>query len=187
MKRIMILFLVVLVGLSVGCGTKQEVSLTDFDKVEISNGFHVDISVGEEYSVVLNVTADVLDDVEAVRDGDTLKIRTKPLHDIKRGASLNAEVTMPALTELTMQNGSHVTVSGSASDVTISVTGGSHANLGDFAIENADLTASGGSHVTVNVSGRLDVEVSGGSHVLYSGEPQIGNVDISGGSTFKEN
>jgi len=188
MKRIVTLILVVLAAVSTGCGIRpagQGLPLTDFDKVEISNGFHVDISVGEDYSVVLKVAEDVLEDVEAVKEGDTLKIRTRPFHSIGR-AALRAEVTMPALTGLTLQNGSHVTVSGSGGDVTIVVTAGSHANLGDFAVENADLTARGGSHVTLNVSGTLDVEVSGGSHVLYRGEPQIGDVSISSGSTLKQ-
>ena len=189
MKRIMTPILIVLAVVLAGCGTSQTgqgVPLTDFDKVEISNGFHVDISVGGEYSVVLKVAEDVLGDIEAVKEGDTLKIRIRPFHAIGRGASLKAEVTMPALTGLTLQNGSHVTASGSGGDVTFNISGGSHANLDNFTVENADLTASGGSHVTMNVSGRLDVEVKGGSHVRYHGEPQIGDIDLSSGSTFKK-
>lgn len=197
MKRKMTLILIVLAVVLVGCVTRTGVPLTDFDKVEIRSGFTVDISVGKtipgnfpniftkEYSVVLKVTEDVLEHVEAVKSGDTLIIRAKSGHDT-RGAALRAEVAMPALTGLTLNDGSHVTVSGSGDDVTISVKGGSHANLANFAVENADLTASDGSHVTLNVSGRLDVEVSGGSHVLYSGEPQIGDIDLSGGSTFRK-
>lgn len=184
MKRLMTLILIVLVAVLAGCGIEQEVPLTDFDKVEISNGFHVDISVGEEYSVTLKVAEDVLDDVEAVKSGDTLIIRPKPFHNIGRG-SLRAEVTMPELTGLELKNGSHVAVSGSGGDVTFNISGGSHANLGSFAVENADLTVSSGSHVNLNVSGTLDAKVSGGSHVSYKGDPSIGSVDISGGSTFK--
>jgi hypothetical protein len=189
MKHIIILVLVVLVGVMTGCGTsqiEQGVPLTGFSKVEISNGFHVDITVGEDYSVVLKVGEDILDEVEAIKEGDTLKIRPKPLHDFGRGVSLEAEVTMPALTSLTLQNGSHVTVRGSGDDVDFNISGGSHANLGDFSVENAVLSAIGGSHVTINVSGKLDVEVKGGSHVRYIGEPQIGDIDISSGSTFSE-
>ena len=93
---------------------------------------------------------------------------------------------MPALTDLSVKNGSHVTVSGSGNDVTFDFSGGSHVNLGGFLVENADLTVSGGSHVTINVSGTLDVNISGGSHVSYLGEPRISDVNISGGSTFKE-
>ncbi|MFC2019231.1 GIN domain-containing protein [Chloroflexota bacterium] len=183
MKSTVTLILIALVAILAGCGTGQEIPLTDFDKVELRSGFHVDISVGEEYSVVLKVNEDFLDDVEAVKVGDTLIIRAKPGHNL-RGASLKAEVVMPALTGLALNSGSWVTVRGSGSDVTISLKGGSHAELGNFTVENANLSATSGSHVTVNVSGRLDVDVSGGSHVKYIGEPQIGDVGISGGSTF---
>ena len=185
----MTLVLIILAVTLVGCGTSQTVqgvSVADFDKVEISNGFHVDISVGEEYSVTLKVAEDILEDVEAVKEGDTLKIRIKPLHDIGRAATLEAEVTMPALTALTLQDGSHLTVRGSGSDAIFNISGGSHADLGKFAVINADLTATSGSHVTINVSGKLDVEVNGGSHVSYSGDPQIGDIDLSGGSTFSK-
>jgi hypothetical protein len=181
MKRKMTLILIVLVAALAGCGPKQEVPLTDFDEVEIRNGFTVDISVGEEYSVAFNVAEDVLEHVEAVKDGDTLVIRTKPGHDTK-GASLKAEVTMPELTELALDNGSHATVGGSGGDVTINATAGSGANLASFSVENADVTASGGSEVTVNVSGRLDAEVTGGSRIYYRGNPTLGTIKETDGT-----
>jgi hypothetical protein len=186
-KRIIILVLIVLVAVLTGCippNPRYGVLVTDFDKVEIRNGFHVDVSVGEEYNVVLEVAENALQDVEAVKEGDTLIIRIKPGYDIRK-TSLRAEVAMPVLTGLTLQNGSHVSVSGSGDDVTFNISGGSHATLANFAVENADLTASGGSHVTLNVSGRLDAEVNGGSHVTYRGQPSLGNIDISEGSSFR--
>ena len=189
MKSIIALIIIVLVAVLMGCGTGQtgqEVFLKDFNKIEILNGFHVDINVGEEYGVMLKVDEDILRDVEAVKEGDTCIIRVKPSHDIGRATTLSAEITLPALTGLTIKNGSHVTVNGSSDDVVFDISGGSHASLGDFVVENADLTVSGGSHVTVNVKGKLDVEVSGGSHVRYKGEPQLGDVNISAGSTFSK-
>ncbi|MFC2007932.1 GIN domain-containing protein [Chloroflexota bacterium] len=189
MKRVIPLILIVLVAIFSGCATNypgQVVPATEFDKVEINSGFHVDIGVGEDYGVTLKVDEDILDDVEAVKDGDTLTIRVKLGHTIPRATTLGAEVTMPSLAALNLRSGSHVTVSGSGDDVTFDISGGSHADMGNFAAKNADLTATSGSHVTVNVSGKLDVKVSGGSHVTYKGEPQIGNIDISGGSTFSK-
>ena len=171
MKRKMTLVLIVLVALLAGCATKQEASSTDLGKVEILNGFTVDISVGEEYSVVFEVAEDVLEHVEAVRTGDTLIIRTKSGQDTD--AALKADVTMPALTRLTLDNGSHVTVNGSGGDVTIYAKAGSDANLADFAVENADVTALDGSQVTVNVSGRLSAKITGTSKIYYLGDPSF--------------
>ena len=172
MKRKMTLILIVMVAVLAGCATKQEAPLTDFDKVEILNGFTVNINVGEEYSVVLEVAEDVLEHVEAVNTGDTLIIRAKPGHDA-RGAALKAEVTMPTLRRLTLDNGSHVTVNGSGGDVTIIAKAGSVANLDDFAVENADVTELDGSQVTVNVTGRLVAKITGSSKIYYLGDPSI--------------
>ena len=100
MKGKILLTFVILAVLTAGCATGKEVSLTDFDKVEIQDGFHVDITVGEEYSVTLNVDDDVLKKIEVVKQGDTLIFRVKPFQDIVSD-SLVAEVAMPALIAFT--------------------------------------------------------------------------------------
>ncbi len=186
MKRIITLILIVLVAILTGCSSRSpryEIPVTEFNKIDIRNGFHVDINVGEDYKVVLEVAENAFQDVEAVKEGDTLIIRIKPGHSIQK-TSLEAEVDIPALTGLTLQNGSHVNVAGSGGDVIFNIAGGSHATMASFAVNNADLTASGGSHVTLNVNGRLDAEVKGGSHVTYGGQPSLGDIDISEGSSF---
>ena len=185
MKGKILVTFVILAVLTVGCATGKEVSLTDFDKVEIQDGFHVDITVGEEYSVTPNVDDDVLEKVEVVKQGDTLVIRAKSFQGII-DATLAAEVTMPSLTALLLGSGSHVNVNGSGEDLTLKATGGSHADLTDFKVENADVTASSGSHVTVNVSGKLDVSASGGSHIFYLGDPYIRESNVSSGSIIQE-
>jgi hypothetical protein len=181
MKGKIVLTFVILAVLTAGCATTgKEVSLTGFDKVEIQDGFHVDILVGREYSVTLKVADDVLKKVEAVKQGDTLVIRAKPFQGIIAGSPA-AKVTMPALTALSLGSASHVSVKGSGDDLTLRASAGSHADLSDFRVENAEVTASSGSHVTVNVSGRLDASASGGSHIHYHGDPYLrgGNVPSS--------
>jgi hypothetical protein len=172
MKGKIVLTIVILAVLTAGCATGEKASLADFDKVEIQDGFHVDIIVGKEYSVTLKVDDDVLKKVEAVKQGDTLIFRAKPLQGIIPG-SLVAEVTMPALTALSLGSASHVNVKGSGDDLTLRASAGSHADLTDFKVENAVVTASSGSHVTVNVSGKLDASASSGSHIHYLGDPYI--------------
>ena len=39
---------------------------------------------------------------------------------------------------------------------------------------------------TVNVTGTLDVNLSGGSRVEYIGEPTLGDIDLSGDSTVSK-
>ncbi len=186
MKGKFLFTFVILAVLMAGCATTgKKVSLTDFDKVEIQDGFHVDITVGEEYSVTLKVDDDVLEKVEVVKQGDTLIIRTKPFQGITPG-SLVAEVTMPALTSLSLGSASHVNVNGSGDDLTLKASAGSHADLTHFKVENAVVTASSGSHVTVNVSGKLDASASGGSHIHYHGDPYIRSSNVPSGSIIEK-
>ena len=185
MKGKILVTFVILAVLTVGCATGKEVSLTDFDKVEIQDGFHVDITVGEEYSVTLMVDDDVLEKVETVKQDDTLIFRTKPFQGIIPG-SLVAEVTMPALTTLSLGSGSHVSVKGSGDELTLKASAGSHADLSDFKVENADVTARSASHVTVNVSDKLEVSASSGSHIFYLGDPYIRTSNVSSGSIIQK-
>lgn len=55
-------------------------------------------------------------------------------------------------------------------------------DLADFPVAEAKVDASGASIVTVNPSGTLNVDASGGSHVYYLGNPTLGRVYSSGGS-----
>ena len=55
--------------------------------------------------------------------------------------------------------------------MTIDASAGSGADLSAFAVVNADVTASSGSQVRVNASGRLSADANSGSHVYYLGSP----------------
>ncbi len=83
---------------------------------------------------------------------------------------------------LTVSGGSKATLSGSASDLTAEVSGASKAELSAFAVENANIEASGDSEIIVNVSGLLNVEASGDSRVDYLGNPTLGTIDATGGA-----
>jgi len=185
MKEKILFRFVILAILTVGCTSGKEVTLTDFDKVEINDGFHVDITVGEEYSVTLNIDDEVLEKIEVAKQGDTLIFGVKPFQDILPN-SLVAEVTMPELTTLSLGNGSHVNVKGSGDGLTLIATAGSHADLSDFKVENADVTARSGSHVIVNVNDKLEVSASSGSHILYLGDPYLRTSNVSSGSIIQK-
>jgi len=77
---------------------------------------------------------------------------------------------------------SRVTLTGSAGDATIEAEGASAVDLSAFAVVDANVDASGASRVTVNPSGRLDVEASGASDVYYLGSPTLGRMETSGAS-----
>ncbi len=81
---------------------------------------------------------------------------------------------------------STVELDGSAEEMDLQVSGASSARLGDFFVTNASTHLSGASNGTVDVSGRLSINVSGASVLYYSGDPAIDIVQVSGGASLKQ-
>ena len=81
---------------------------------------------------------------------------------------------------------SNASLRGNADDVVLEVSGASVIDLGDFTVTDLSVAASGASSVTVNTSGRLDVNLSGASRLYYTGGATIGSLEVSGASTVKQ-
>jgi hypothetical protein len=186
----------------------QEYGLADFEQVDVSHAFDVKIIRGESYSVVVLVDDNLVEHLEVVKQGDTLRIGLKPLQAYTvRNATMEAEVTMPELTGVEASGASDVSATGfesdrdfrvnlsgassavligSAGNLTVDVSGSSDADLTNFSVGDARVDASGSSTVTLNVSGRLDADASGSSDVFYLGSPTLGNIDTSGASSVEQ-
>jgi hypothetical protein len=190
MKTLIVIVLAVLVVLTAACSqiisgsgeiVSQEMDITGFDKLDISQGFNAQINQGAEFSVVIRVDENIVEYLQVEKVGDTLKIGLEE----NRGYSvstLQAEITMPTLTGLEVSGGTDATVSGTGDDISVDASGGSDADLASFEVVNANVDASGGSDVTINASGTLNVDASGGSQVYYLGSPTMGQIETSGGS-----
>ena len=190
-----------------GSVVPQEYDLAGFDAVDISHSFKVVVTQGETYSVIVRVDDNLVEHLNVVKQGNTLKIGLKPNRNYTvRNATLEAEVSMPELSGVEASGSSDATISGfestkalqvdlsgsstavmtgSAGDVTIDTSGSSEADLAEFTGGDAIVKSSGSSTVTVNVSGRLDADASGGSDVFYLGSPTLGNIDTSGTSSVE--
>jgi len=86
--------------------------------------------------------------------------------------------------EFDVSGASTVQLEGSASDIVAEVNGASHVKLAGFPVNNANVNLGGASTGTVNTAGRLDADLSGASKLSYIGEPTMGNINTSGGSTL---
>jgi len=203
----------------------QEEAISDFDKVDISHSFVVDIKQGENFSVIVRVDDNLVEQLQVEKFGSTLKIGLKTGISIVSNATLEAEITMPELTGLDLSGASSATISGfkstknltvdlsgasslrgdieagdtsfdlsgssnanltgSGGNLTLDASGSSDVDLSDFPVVDAEIDASGASTVTVNASGRLDVEASGASNVTYLGDPSMGTIETSGASSVE--
>jgi len=82
-----------------------------------------------------------------------------------------------------LSGASRLELAGSGSDADINASGASAVALADFPINDAKVNLSGASNATLNLDGRLDANLSGYSHIEYTGEPTLGSIKTSGGST----
>jgi hypothetical protein len=103
------------------------------------------------------------------------------------GASkASGDITASGNAQLNLSGASSVQLQGSASDVVIDASGASRVELDNFPVDNADVTLTGASRATVNLDGRLDANLSGASKISYIGEPTMGDVRTSGGSSVSK-
>jgi len=79
---------------------------------------------------------------------------------------------------------STVHLDGTVSNVTCDASGANQIKLDELKAVNADIRLSGASTATINLTGKLDVNLSGDSDLFYFGNPVMGNTKISGGSTM---
>ena len=138
-----------------------------FDKVEVSNAFTLDIRQGEDFSVIIRVDDNLLEHLEVVKQGSTLKIGLEPgrTYNIRR-ATMEAEVIMPKLTGLELSGATQTTISGFEST------------------ERLDVDVSGASQLRGDIeAGDARFDVSGASRVILSGSAGDLTIDASGAST----
>ena len=76
----------------------REEAVTGFDKVDISQSFNVDITQGENYRVVIRVDDNLVEYLNIVKQGSTLKIGLDPNRFIfmMRLVRMMKEIRLPA-------------------------------------------------------------------------------------------
>jgi len=104
--------------------------------------------------------------------------------DLSGASVLTGRIEAPDL-DLTISGASRATLGGAATSLTLDESGASQASLGDLPLESVRALVSGASSATVNVSGRLDADLSGASTLYYVGNPTLGTISTSGASSLK--
>jgi hypothetical protein len=177
--------------------------ISDFTIVEVSDGFNVNVVNGPQYKVTLSVDENIVDYLSVYKSGNKLMIGLKP--GGYTNVNLRADIVMPSFNGVTLHDGSHcvvnglnsdndaevtltdgsgVTMSGSVGNLRVDATDGSQVNLSSLHAKDASVRFSSGSHGSVYATGRLDVDLRDGSHLDYYGNPTLGNIRTSGGASL---
>ena len=104
--------------------------------------------------------------------------------EISGASTLSGKITANGDAQFTLSGASTATVGGKANNLFISVSGASNTELSNFIVHNAKVNLSGASQATINLDGRLDAELSGASRLVYLGNPTLGDISVTGGSTI---
>ena len=89
-------------------------------------------------------------------------------------------------TDFDISGASTAQLEGSSMDIIVDASGASRVKLAAFIVNNADVKLSGASSGTVNLDGRLDIDLSGASKLEYIGEPTMGTINITGASSLSK-
>ena len=167
-----------------GTITSAPIEVTPFSAIEVSHHFTVRIAIGSPESATLRVDDNLLDVADVgVHDG-TLRIGLRFGTEVTH-ATLEVDVTVPALERVTASGASQVRVDGRNEVERVDlVLSGTSELTGDLEVGRGHLELSGTSTATLSGgAGTLDVTVSGASH-LYADELSVGDltIDASGAS-----
>ena len=83
-----------------------------------------------------------------------------------------------------LSGASTLELSGTAPDISVEASGSSEVMLDSFNVVTAKVELSGASEAEMVISKRLDINLSGGSKLIYSGDPKLGSIDVSGSSSI---
>lgn len=202
-----------------------EKDFTDFSRLDISYAFECDITRSDSYSTVLRVDDNIVEYLNVIKEGDTLKIYLDPNYTYE-DVTLEADITMPDLeavdlsgaseavvtgfdfehifevelsgassvtgsmnlgmVKFDLSGASEITLEGYGGDLDIDASGASILNLADLISDNANVTLSGASEATINITGTLNYYLSGASMLYYYGNPNIGDNELSDASAAED-
>jgi hypothetical protein len=87
--------------------------------------------------------------------------------------------------DIELSGASETTLDGSGGNIRLEASGASDIDLDNFTVNDADINLSGASDASLDINGKLDVSLSGASLLEYSGNPTLGNFDVTGGSELE--
>ncbi len=156
---------------------RAEITMPELYELEFSGATHctiVGFSSSHEFALVLSGAS-------SLHMGD-ISIGDVEI-DISGASYLNGNLTVSGDATFVVSGASTIELVGEAEDLVSTVSGASFLELSEFPVYNAIVNLSGASHSTVNLDGRLDAVVSGASHLLYVGDPTMGDITTSDVST----
>ena len=103
------------------------------------------------------------------------------------GASrIDGQVKVAGDAEIHITGASRVELHGEAQNLHVEATGASRIDLERFPVKDARYRLTGASRGTIQMDGKLDVDLEGASTLEYDGQVTMGDVKVTGASSLKK-
>jgi hypothetical protein len=177
-------------------------TVSDFSGVDVAGANNVFISYAPEITVTLKGYSNLVSHYQAeVKEG---KLYLHYDNDVNvKNDNMQVYITMPSFNALSLSGSCSINATGSFDNtdkLSVFTSGDGNINIGDISTnmysinssgnsnistvgvkaKTSDIEISGSSEVSLSVSDKLDVKISGDGKVYYQGEPATINTDISG-------
>jgi Putative auto-transporter adhesin, head GIN domain len=198
----------------VGCSKEKEGSgvaaserrnVGSFSRVLLSGEASVVVTVGGELRVTVRADDNLLRDVDTQVQDSTLEISQPDNLDLAPKVGIDVDITVPTLEGVEVSGSGDVSVDGIRGDVfqtEVSGAGNVHASgqvdrveavvsgagdvrLVDLVAREAIVEISGAGDIHVHATESLTASVSGAGDVIYTGDPEEVNRDVSGAGEIR--
>lgn len=160
---------------------------TTFDKVDISAPVTATITVkpGAKSSVELSGYKNLLEQIETIVEGGTLKIKSRDMIDLDTDKDLKAEIVVGSLSALGLHGSADAEVLGSITGSTfrLDITGAGDANVEDVAVNDlvASITGAGDVDIKSGKCKQIEYKVSGAGNISSFGvQGEVVRAQVSG-------
>ncbi|WP_409432293.1 head GIN domain-containing protein [Litorimonas sp. RW-G-Af-16] len=169
--------------------------LKDFDKIEVSGVYHIDVKIGETFSVTTSGADKEVKFMDVRQEGDTLVLGTK---EKKKNWNMGdrqevfAEITLPSLTsldvagiavgdvtglvdaelDLDIAGITELTLSGSCQSMTLDMAGIGEVNAQDLTCRDVTVDLAGMGEANVYASESVDADAAGMGQITVYGSPK---------------
>ena len=154
-----------------------EITVPELSAVKLSGAVNATVAPvsTDEFEIALSGAAEL--DIDLAVEQVTI--------DMSGASHLTLAIIDAQELDLETSGASRATLSGSAEKLTAIASGASHVVAGGLQILQADVRASGASSLDLNVAEEISAELSGASHLDYTGDAVIIKQDISSASHLR--
>lgn len=169
-------------GCTAGSGSivEETFNFSEFKGLQLKCSADIFVTQGEEFSVVAESQANILDNLDLQMDGDVLEV---DLDGCNRDFQLKLFVTMPELTFLKISGSGNIKGENAfnSENLTLRVTGSGNIDLDlDYQTINAKITGSGNMDLK-GICDEFDYTISGSGDInSFELDSNSGFVDING-------